>query len=179
MLLIHCLVWLGAFLNLCIGCILPAGCHAVCVRVQGHRAGRRAAVLVLTGGQEGVFCCLLVHLLWPAAAWRGAGDHLEAQHHGLFYAILHSGHEGVPQQGGSATSYSGWNLVNWGHIAVSHCYHLTLPSFSVPFLSFLNQIVYKTVAHKQCMFENIMTPATTNDQNIWHVDKIIISVFKI
>ena len=91
----------GPFLNFpC--CFSPAGCHAVCVRVQGHRAGRGAAGLVPAGEQEGVFCRLPVHLLRPAATWRGAGDRLEAQHHGLFYAILHSGHEGVPQQGGSA-----------------------------------------------------------------------------
>ena len=80
---------------------LSAGRHAVRVGVEGRGAGRRAAVLVPAGGQEGVFRRLPVLLLRPAAARRGDGDRLEAQPHGLLYAILHSGHEGVPQQGGS------------------------------------------------------------------------------
>lgn len=80
----------------------PAGRDAIRVGVQGHRAGGGAAGLVPAGEQEGVLRRLLVHLLRPAAARRGPGDCLEAQHHGLFNAILHSGHEGVPQQGGSA-----------------------------------------------------------------------------
>lgn len=43
---------------------------------------------------------LPLHLLRPAAARRGAGDGLAAQHHGLLHALLHPGHEGVPVQGG-------------------------------------------------------------------------------
>lgn len=78
-------------------CVLLAGRHAVRGRVEGHRAGRGAAVLVPAAEQEGMFCCMLVLVLWPPAARRGAGDLLEAQHHGLFYAILHSGHERTPQ----------------------------------------------------------------------------------
>lgn len=79
-----------------------AGCHAVCIRIQGHRAGRGAVILVSAGEQEGMFCRLLVFLLWPAAPRCGVGDGLETQHHGLLNAIFYSGHEGVPQQGGSA-----------------------------------------------------------------------------
>lgn len=89
------------YLHLPMLCV-AAGCNAVRIRVQGHWAGRGAAGLVPTGKQEGVLRCLPVHLLRPVAARCCAGDRLEAQHHGLFNAILHSGHEGVPQQGGSA-----------------------------------------------------------------------------
>ena len=78
-----------------------SGRHAVRVGVQGHGAGGGAAGLVPAGGQEGVLRRLPLHLLRPAAARRGAGDRLAPQHHGLLHALLHPGHEGVPQQGGS------------------------------------------------------------------------------
>ncbi len=55
--------------------------------------------MVLAGRQERVFCGLPVHLLRPAEARRGAGDRVEAQPHGLLHALLHPGHEGIPQQG--------------------------------------------------------------------------------
>lgn len=44
-------------------CAVCAGCHAVCIRIQGHRAGRGAVILVSAGEQEGMFCRLLVFLL--------------------------------------------------------------------------------------------------------------------
>lgn len=75
---------------------ISAGCHAVCIRVQRHRAGRGAPGLVPERRQEGVFCSLPIHLLWPAAAWCGAGDRLATQHHGLLHAVLYPSHEGVP-----------------------------------------------------------------------------------
>lgn len=76
-------------------CVLLAGRHAVCIRVQRHGAGRGASGLVPERRQKGVFRRLPVHLLRPAAARRGAGNRLATQHHGLLHAILHPGHEGV------------------------------------------------------------------------------------
>lgn len=105
-----CCIW-GSFwysaktvftLSWTVVCCVCAGCHAVCVRIQGHRAGGGAFVLVSAREQERMFCRLPVFLLWPAAPWCGVGDCLEAQHHGFLNAIFYSGHEGVPQQGGSA-----------------------------------------------------------------------------
>lgn len=55
--------------------------------------------MVPPGRQERVFRSLPLHMLRPAQARRGAGDSMEAQHHGLFHALLPSGDEGIPQQG--------------------------------------------------------------------------------
>lgn len=78
-----------------------AGCHAVRFRIQRHRAGRRAAAVVLAGEQEGMLWCLSLHLLWSPKAGCCLGNGVEAQHYGLCHAIFYSGHEGILDQGKS------------------------------------------------------------------------------
>lgn len=90
------------------------GCHAVCFRIQRYWVGGRVVAVVLAREQERMLWCLSFHLLRSPEAGRCLGNSVEAQHHGLCHAVLHSGHEGILDQGKSRCFSSTQRLV-------SHC----------------------------------------------------------
>ena len=102
------------------------GCDAVRFRIQRYRVGRRVVAVVLAGEQARMLWCLSLHLLRSPEAGCCLGNSVEAQHHGLCHAILHSGHEGILDQGKSRCFSNTDSLLVTGVCLETVCLLLTL-----------------------------------------------------